>query len=154
MISISTIENTAQAFELTSAMDPTGEYGKELDQHDHAFLSSPEYERMFEDDMEDSFLAYKTAPFKAIVHKLLDDSGLRPGLRNLKIDMGYIARRDKPTAMITSTDQDQLKRFKAFIDAEGGMSVHTFPEEIGRPESYPGSNMPSTTEWSFHIILT
>ena len=42
--------STAQAFELASAMDPTGEYGRELDQHDHAFLSSPEYEEMFEDD--------------------------------------------------------------------------------------------------------
>ena len=143
-------DTTAQAFELAAAMDPTGEYGRELDQHDHAFLSSPEYEEMFEDDMYKSSVAYRSAPFKAMIQKLLDDSGLRSGLDNLKIDMGYIARRDKPTAMITSTNQDQLERFKGFIDAEGGMIMHTTP--IRRPASYPGSNMPSTTAWSFYIL--
>ena len=109
--------STAQAFELTAAMDPTGEYGRELDQHDHAFLSSPEYEEMFEDDMYDSSVAYRSAPFKAMIHKLLDDSGLRSGLANLKIEVFMNERKNKPQGLIRSTSPDQLRRFKEFLDA-------------------------------------
>ena len=145
-------ENTAQAFELTAAMDPTGEYGRELDQHDHAFLSSPEYEEMFEDDMYKSSEAYRSAPFKALIHKLLDDSGLRSGLDNLVIETSMNERKNTPQAMIVSTNKDQLRRFKEYLDNEGGMKVRTWPEDIGPHHSYPGSNMPSASVFSFFVL--
>ena len=147
-------ENTAQAFELTAAMDPTGEYGRELDQHDHAFLSSPEYEEMFEDDMYDSSVAYRSAPFKALIHKLLDDSGLRSGLDNLVIETAMNERKNKPQAIIISTNPDQLRRFKEYLDAEGGMSLYTWPEDIGphAASSHPGSNTPSSSVFSFFVL--
>ena len=147
-------ENTAQAFELTRVMDPTGEYGRELDQHDHAFLSSPEYEEMFEDDMYDSSVAYRSAPFKALINKLLDDSGLRSGLDNLVIETSMNERKNKPQAIIISTNPDQLRRFKEYLDAEGGMSVMTWPEDIGpmAASSHPGSNTPSSSVFSFFVL--
>ena len=147
-------ENTTQAFELTRAMDPTGEYGRELDRHDHAFLSSPEYEEMFEDDMYDSSVAYRSAPFKALIHKLLDDSGLRPGLDNLVIEAAINERLNKPHAMIVSTNPDQLRKFKEYLDAEAGMKVRTWPEDIGpmAASSHPGSNTPSSSAFSFFVL--
>lgn len=147
-------ESVRPAFELTRAMDPTGEYGRELDQHDHAFLSSPEYEEMFEDDMYDSSVAYRSAPFKALIHKLLDDSGLRSGLDNLEIETAMNERKNKPQAIIISTNPDQLRRFKEYLDAEGGMSVMTWPEDIGpmAASSHPGSNTPSSSVFSFFVL--
>ena len=149
-------DSLAQAFELTRMMDPTGEYGRELDQHDHAFLSSPEYEEMFEDDMYDSSVAYRSAPFKALIHKLLDDSGLRSGLDNLVIETSMNERKNKPHAIIVSTNPDQLRRFKEYLDAEGGMSLHTWPEDIGphAASSHPGSNTPSSSVFSFFVLST
>ena len=146
--------STAQAFELTAAMDPTGEYGKELDRHDHAFLSSPEYEEMFEDDMYDASVAYRSAPFKALIHKLLDDSGLRSGLDNLVIETSMNERKNKPQAIIVSTNPDQLRRFKEYLDAEGGMKVRTWPEDIGphAASSHPGGNTPSSSVFSFFVL--
>ena len=147
-------ENTAQAFALTAGMDPTGEYKRELDQHDHAFLSSPEYEEMFEDDMYDSSVAYRSAPFKAMIHKLLDDSGLRSGLDNLEIETSMNERKNKPQGIVISTNPDQLRRFKEYLDAEGGMSVMTWPEDIGpmAASSHPGSNTPSSSVFSFFVL--
>ena len=147
-------ENTAQAFALAAATDPTGEYGKELDQHDHRYLSSPEYEEMFEDDMYDSSVAYRSAPFKALIHKLLDDSGLRSGLDNLVIETSMNERKNKPHAIIVSTNPDQLRRFKEYLDAEGGMSLYTWPEDIGpyAASSHPGSNTPSSSVFSFFVL--
>ena len=146
--------STAQAFELTAGMDPTGEYERELDQHDHAFLSSPEYEEMFEDDMYDSSVAYRSAPFKALIHKLLDDSGLRSGLDNLVIETAMNERLNRPQGMIVSTNPDQLRRFKEYLDAEGGMSLYTWPEDIGpmAASSHPGSNTPSSSVFSFFVL--
>ena len=130
--------------------DPTGEYGRELGQHDHAFLSSPEYEEMFEDDMYDSSVAYRSAPFKTLIHKLLDDSGLRSGLEGLKIDMDMDERRNRPIALIISSNLDNLHRLKRFLE-QNSSKITTAPR-IGRPETYPGSNMPSKTEWSLHVM--
>ena len=146
--------STAQAFELTAAMDPTGEYRRELDRHDHVFLSSPEYKEMFEDDMYDSSVAYRSAPFKALIHKLLDDSGLRSGLDNLVIETSMNERKNRPQAIIVSTSPDQLRRFKEYLDAEGGMKVRTWPEDIGpmAASSHPGSNTPSSSVFSFFVL--
>lgn len=142
------------SFELTRAMDPTGKYGKELDKHDHAFLASPEYEEMFEDDLYNASVAYRSGPFKALIHKLLDDSGLRPGLDNLVIEAAINERLNKPHAMIVSTNPDQLRRFKEYLDAEGGMKVRTWPEDIGphSASSHPGSNTPSSSTFSFFVL--
>lgn len=145
-------QNNAQAFELTAAMDPTGEYGRELDQHDHAFLSSPEYEEMFEDDKYEASAAYRSAPFKALIIKLLDDSGLRSGLDNLVIETAMNERKNTPQGLIASTNPDQLRRFKQFLD-QNSPKVRTWPEDIA-PTSVGGygSNTPSTTEFSFFVL--
>ena len=147
-------DSLGQAFELTRMMDPTGEYSEELDRHNHAFLSSPEYEEMFEDDKYESSVAYRSAPFKAMIHKLLDDSGLRSGLDNLVIETSMNERKNTPQAIIVSTNPDQLRRFKEYLDAEGGMKVRTWPEDIGpmAASSHPGSNTPSSSVFSFFVL--
>ena len=80
-------ESTGSAFELTRITDPSGQYDKELDRHDHVYLSSPEYAEMQKEDEQRTSDMYRLAKWKELINNALDESGLRSGLKNLAIDI-------------------------------------------------------------------
>ena len=116
--------------------------------------SQPAYKEEFEYAQQRAIHLQKTLPFRELINNLLNDSGLRSGLDNLVIETAMNERLNRPQGMIVSTNPDQLRRFKEYLDAEGGMKVRTWPEDIGphMASSHPGSNTPSSSIFSFFVL--
>ena len=135
-------DSTSSAFELTRIMDPTGEYGKELDQHDHAYLSSNEYAKMQKEDEQRTSDTYRLAQWKELINDALDESGLRSGLDNLSIDISMHKQHNETIAGIRSKSPE-LKQFKEYLDQGGihghfkGRAVQTHPKEMIRYSQTP-----------------
>jgi len=124
------------SFELVRTLDPTGEYGEKLDQHDHAFLASPEYEKMQQADEKRTSDMYRLAKWKELVNYAIDQSGLRRHLDDLAVDITMHKKHDVTMAGIRSTNHDALLRLKDYLDMGGGnghikgTTFQTYPDNL------------------------
>ena len=124
------------SFELVRTLDPTGEYGRKLDQHDHAFLASPEYEKMQQADEKRTSNMYRLAKWKELINHAIDQSGLRSQLKDLAIDITIHKQHDVTIAGIRSTNEESLLKFKDYLDTGGGQGkikgtiIQTHPDHL------------------------